>query len=248
MTIWSCVTFFNEFDLIDLRIAEELDVVDKLVIAEADRTFQGDEKPLHLAGNPKYEHPKIELVAITEGFVKDPWANEAHQRNSLLLTPDYDDDDVFLVADADEITRRKDLPRIIEMTRVHGLVRPVQKHYCYKINLQVPGFARSAAFAVTGRYLRESGKQFDDFRRKARTGKFIRASTKHFTYMADAEGIAYKLKSFAHSELNRPEFTDLDVIERKMADQQPRLRRVEIDDSYPETIRQNLDYWQKHIY
>ena len=51
--IYSCTMFFNEFDLLDLKIAEELDQVDQMIIVESNQTFRGNEKPLYLKDNPK---------------------------------------------------------------------------------------------------------------------------------------------------------------------------------------------------
>ena len=41
MKIYDCFTFYNELDLLELRLRETYDHVDVFVIAEATRTFQG---------------------------------------------------------------------------------------------------------------------------------------------------------------------------------------------------------------
>jgi hypothetical protein len=247
--------FLNEFDLLDLKIAEELELIDKLVISEADRTYQGESKPLHLTDNPKYQHPKIELVRLTSGFVEDPWENERLQRNSLLQPFDgaVHDDDVFIVSDVDEINNREDIPRIVEQARVHGLVRLVLIAYCYKINLMVKGYRGLRSFAVTGHYLRVNQKQLNDIRFSVNEGKRLRTQGKHFTYLGGAENISYKLKSFAHTEYNHEQYTDPEQIEQRIRTQTDpfdhgrELVKVEVDDSYPSTILSNLEFWRKHI-
>jgi len=243
--------FLNEFDLLDLKIAEELEMIDKLIISEADRTYQGTPKPLHLKDNPKYQHPKIELVPLASGFTEDAWENEALQRNSLLQP--FEDDDVFIVSDVDQINKKEDIPRIVEHARARGLVRLMLTAYCYKINLKVMHYRRPASFAVTGHYLRVNQKQLTDIRHSVGVGKRLRTQGKHFTYLGDADRISYKIRSFSHTEFNQAQYTDPEEIERRITaqtdpfDHGNELVRVEVDDSYPGTILNNMEFWRKHM-
>lgn len=261
MAIWSCVPFFNEFVLLDLKIAEELDVVDKLVIAEADRTFQGARKPLHLKGNGRYVHPKVEVLLLEDRFEhgasdeRGPWRNEALQRNVLMR--EFEDDDVVIVSDLDEINNRDDIGMIAEQARAHGHVRLRQELFYYKINLRVCDAGTgepvqwTRAFAVTGRHLRESGRSFNRLRKGG--GNVVPTRGKHFSYLADPDAIAEKIRSFSHVELNQPRFTDPARIEERIEkgidpfERGYRLERVEVDASYPAAIRDNLDAWRRYI-
>ena len=49
--IYDCFTFFNELDLLEIRLHTLKDVVDKFVIAEATRTYTGKPKNLFFAEN-----------------------------------------------------------------------------------------------------------------------------------------------------------------------------------------------------
>jgi len=44
--IYDCFSFFNELDLLEIRLHELDPVVDKFVLVEASKTFQGKDKPL----------------------------------------------------------------------------------------------------------------------------------------------------------------------------------------------------------
>ena len=44
--IYDCFTFFNELDLLEIRLNTLNDVVDRFVIAEATRTYMGKRKEL----------------------------------------------------------------------------------------------------------------------------------------------------------------------------------------------------------
>ncbi len=46
--IYDCFTFYNEFDILELRLQEHWDHVDKFVIAEANTTHQGTLKNSYL--------------------------------------------------------------------------------------------------------------------------------------------------------------------------------------------------------
>lgn len=51
--IYDCVTFFNELDLLEIRLEELNDVVDYFVIVEANKGFSGKKKPLYFLENKK---------------------------------------------------------------------------------------------------------------------------------------------------------------------------------------------------
>ena len=48
MKIFDCFTYFNEEDILRLRLEELNDVVDYFVIVEASQTFTGIDKPFYL--------------------------------------------------------------------------------------------------------------------------------------------------------------------------------------------------------
>lgn len=57
--IYNCTMFFNEFKLLELKIAEELPYCDKMIIVESSKTHANKDKPLHLKNHPLLDHPKI---------------------------------------------------------------------------------------------------------------------------------------------------------------------------------------------
>ena len=110
MKIYDCFTFFNELEILELRLASLYDVVDCFVIVEADKTHANVPKPFNF-----YEHlddfkqylPKIHYImdrsVVPYKGVGD-WAIENNQRNSIMkgLT-DAAPDDLIMISDADEI-------------------------------------------------------------------------------------------------------------------------------------------------
>ena len=49
--VYDCFQFFNELDILKLRMHVLSDVVDKFVISESTVTFSGDKKPLYFQEN-----------------------------------------------------------------------------------------------------------------------------------------------------------------------------------------------------
>lgn len=109
MKIYDCFTFFNELELLELRLASLWDVVDRFVIVEADKTHANEPKPFNFYENIRaYEKylPKIEYVmdssVVPYKGVGD-WSIENNQRNNIMqgLT-DAAPDDLIMISDADE--------------------------------------------------------------------------------------------------------------------------------------------------
>ena len=136
--IYDCFTFFNELDLLEIRLNILNDYVDKFVLVEATKTHQGKDKPLHFSDNknrfqkflPKIIHIVIDEYPEYEG--KSAWVLEHHQRNMILkglenCTPD----DVILISDLDEIPRPE---RIKEYSNQSGIIIFRQTMYYYFLN------------------------------------------------------------------------------------------------------------------
>lgn len=110
MKIYDCFTFFNELELLELRLESLWDVVDCFVIVEADKTHANIPKPLnfaeHIRDFEKYLS-KIHYVAdrsvVPYKGVGD-WAIENNQRNNIIKgLDDAAPDNLIMISDADEI-------------------------------------------------------------------------------------------------------------------------------------------------
>ena len=110
MKIYDCFTFFNELELLELRLESLWDVVDCFVIVEADKTHANIPKPFnfyeHLHDFEKY-FSKIHYVmdnSVVEYKGVGDWSIENNQRNNIMkgLT-DAAPDDLIMISDLDEI-------------------------------------------------------------------------------------------------------------------------------------------------
>ncbi len=115
MAIYDCFTFFNELDLLKIRLEQYYNLVDKFVIVECAVTHKGDKKEFNFEKNSslfsdyddKIIYVKVESVPDYRK-TKDglEWSIEIFQRNAILrgLT-DCTDDDIIIISDLDEFIK-----------------------------------------------------------------------------------------------------------------------------------------------
>ena len=121
MKIYDCFTFFNELELLELRLETYYDIVDRFVIVEADKTHANIPKPFNFLENiNRYEKflPKINYVMdssnVAYGGAED-WSIENNQRNSIMKgLSDAEPDDLIMISDVDEFPNPAMLKTLIE--------------------------------------------------------------------------------------------------------------------------------------
>jgi beta-1,4-mannosyl-glycoprotein beta-1,4-N-acetylglucosaminyltransferase len=110
--IWDCFFFNDELDLLETRLRELGDFVDRFVLVEGDRTFAGTEKPLVFEQNRQRFLPWadkiVHLVAHLDQDVSWVWDRENQQRAVLgrYLEREAAPDTLILLGDVDEIPDR----------------------------------------------------------------------------------------------------------------------------------------------
>lgn len=117
--IYDCFQFFNELDILKLRLHVLDSVVDKFVLCEATETFSGLEKPLYYAQNKElfreFEDKIIHVVIddTPPGYSHD---RDTFQKNAVIrgLTG-CTDEDIIVFSDLDEIPKPE---RIIEVAKL----------------------------------------------------------------------------------------------------------------------------------
>lgn len=225
--IYDCVPFFNELDLLELRLSELDSVVDRFVIVEATRTHKGDEKPLHYARNrerfAQWDH-KVRHVVVDNMPTGDGLAairrREMFQRNAIVrgLTCTADDD-IVLISDCDEIPR----PQLIPTSLEDGvIVVYLQRLYYYNFNTYAPARpwpGTRACRAIDARCLSphivRNGIGQPDAYYPRYVG--VKDGGWHFSYFGGTGQIQEKMASFLHQELVTAEHTDPAVIAARVA-------------------------------
>ncbi len=220
MIIYDCFTFYNELDLLELRLKELYHSVDHFVLVESDRTFTNKPKKLFFKENQERFAPwadKIIYHPVTSLRSDDAWENERAQRNSIFnAVVNADPDALIIISDVDEILRARavDHMRASDQT-VYALRMPI---YNFKFNYMkldpdrynvwAMAARRAVLSSLTPDQLRNMRFNFNGMPLQHRQDGFelIEHGGWHFGYMGDTNYLLDKARSFSHTEVNRPEF------------------------------------------
>jgi hypothetical protein len=237
------------------------DHVDYMVLVEANHTFQNEPKHFNFKHRMKeYEHlDKLIYIGVEDmPLSPDPWTNERHQRDSIMLALDEAaDDDLIIISDIDEILRPSTIAQLRQGTsQIYGFRLPL---FNFKYNyMLVTQDCYSVWNGAIKKGLLESP---EDFRRQRHTlntlgwqysdstVSIIEHAGWHFTYLGGDDFARNKIRSFAHADDNRPEvLNQIDVEESirqgrgiKLDNGDYLFKTVKIDDYLPITIVNNQD-------
>jgi beta-1,4-mannosyl-glycoprotein beta-1,4-N-acetylglucosaminyltransferase len=184
--------FFNELDVLEIRLAELYPVVDRFVIVECKETYGGKPKPLYFADNrsrfqpwadkithavldklePALSHTLHENVpGVSAASVRNAGrAREAYARNAMLpiimqLGPNPND--VLSFGDCDEIPRAFAIERAYDDIVRAGCARLKQRTYYYNVNTQIDYGRDVCSRARVGTFhylLTAGGALYENFR------------------------------------------------------------------------------------
>jgi len=110
MKVWDCVPFFNELELLEIRLNELWNIVDYFVIIEANKTFQGDPKPYNLEKDRnilnKYSE-KIIYLKYNWIYPKGVYAEHIQKDSLVNGFKNAQKEDLIIFSDIDEIPNSK---------------------------------------------------------------------------------------------------------------------------------------------
>lgn len=267
MAVYDCFLFFNELDLLEIRLNELNDVVDKFVLVESSLTHSSKKKPyyfeqskdrfkdfLHKIVHVKVDDtPDIPPRAGRMGTFHNRHDIEWFQRDCAGrgLTS-CADEDLILLSDVDEIPRPESIKKAAEllMRDKNAIVSFKQNLYYYYINgLCMKGNTAEPWWGTTAcLYKRYPGAQ-NMRNTKANNGNVVTDSGWHFSYIGGADSIALKIESFSHAEFDNDVVKDrnrinkviesgVDLFERH---DKPRQVYVKLDESFPKHILNNRE-------
>lgn len=207
--IIDCFLFFDEFDLLEIRLRELADVVDAHFLLESSLTFSGKTKPRYFREHDtdRFDEwrDRIWVVSprVPEALLGNPWAIEAYHRDALMdyMTP-KGCEDIVILSDADEIPCADWVRRLPDLLQSHDVVGGDQRLYWYWLNCRREDDWVAGTRATLSGRIKESHP--GESLRKAKSYN-AGWSGWHFSYMGDVQK---KLAAFSHTELNRPPFND----------------------------------------
>lgn len=277
MRVFDCFPFFNEIELLELRLNELWDVVDQFVIVEAKQTFSGNPKPMCLLDNEerlaKYMS-KIRYIMVDNFPIGlSDWGKEAHQRNEIRRgLADVLPDDIVILSDVDEIPRADVVKNIAERgIRPNEIFCLSLNWYSYYLNIKLPKqWERQSTRMIRAGDLSDiqslrrvkapTKGVWRNLMRQIETSKtmgywvrriLVLDAGWHFTWLGGIEAVALKGSSLAtHSDVPQGE-KSVNWAETRMntlLKDTSGYAVVEINDSYPSFVRENLDMFDKHIF
>lgn len=196
MKIFDCFTFFNDLELLELRLMTLNDVVDYFVLVESDRTLVWNKKDFIFEKNKHlYEKylDKIIYVKVEDSPVfdasKNIWSIENFQRNCITrgLT-NAKDEDRIMISDIDEIANPS---KIKEAKESNGPVVFNQRLFYYFINCMSTKRSWNGPVMVPFKGM-PSPQELRNTKR--RFPKIINGGW-HYTYMGGLERIRLKLNN-----------------------------------------------------
>ena len=153
--IYDCIPFFNELDILKLRMQIMAPYVDKFVLEESTVTFSGEPKEMTFAGHrdmfAEFED-KIIYVAVDNSPMSDVTTHERDkfQKNQLIRgMADCTPDDIIIFSDVDEIPNPKTLEKIIQNFDSNKIYHLAQRmFYCFLNMEEVSG----SLLSITGEF------------------------------------------------------------------------------------------------
>lgn len=267
--------FFNELNLLRLRLETLWDEVDVFVLVESTYTHAGKSKPLF--------YPKCdlgELASKIRHVVVDPriedlsdfWVNENRQRNGIARgLEDANQNDWLLVSDVDEIPRPESIRNYNPEIFRRGAFEMVSFAY-FLNNCSVQQSGRPVPWIGTkittikhlwGYFGSVHGvrifKPKGPWRAVARKWLDLFSTQKishggwHFSWMSGVEAVIKKLESFAHQEFNNDKFKNPESIVKRIQlggdvlDLGAKFRVIPVDESFPAPLLRDPDRYKRML-
>lgn len=213
--VFDCFTFFNEFRLLNFRLAELRGVVDQTILIEATQTFSGKPKnALFFENRRGFSSFSIHAVLLDGLDGKNAWEREACQRNAIMRGLEEQgakDHDWVFVSDADEIPH----PGVIERA-AHGLGFTLgQALYYYNLECQATEPWQKAKLLRFSELKRVGSVEAA---RMTNQWPVLPNAGWHFSYFGDEAFIREKVAAFSHQELNTNQWMNSKNIQKALAE------------------------------
>jgi len=189
--------FYNELDVLELRLTVLDKYVDRFILVEAEVNHSGGPKELFFQKNKqryeKWLHKITHIIVTAEESPKDkdPWSREKYQRHCILRGI-QDDDSIVMISDVDEIP---DLSKIklspYETRAVHMWM------FEYSFDYVFTGEPWFGTVITHVKELKTHGPNY--FRDNRWKFPVIQYAGWHLSSFGDGSRVALKVNTFAHA-------------------------------------------------
>lgn len=221
--IIDCFPFFNELDIVELRFRTLEDVVDQWIVFQSYETHSGLPKPLYFnPEDPRWSPWRSRIRCVTVASIPHVFSRWERERAPRHLIPEalapYHYNDVVLLSDVDEFLD----PDLVREWAPHvqgnhwiGFDSAV---YYYYLNLRSTKDFPCISLVSVGLIRGMGGQWFREELWNRRVPQLIQGGW-HFSYQGGPAAIRTKLQSFAHEEIDIPEYHDLAYLAQCINDQ-----------------------------
>lgn len=241
--IYDCFTYFNEAEVLEIRVNELAPLKPTHILIESKYTFTGKEKPLEYnLGSIRYEN-LINFCADVPNN-GDAWDNEYTQRNYIktaLQNLSPKDDDIIIISDVDEVPSCEAIARYSPNMKQTSLT---MNHYAGYLNLIYGRNTWPYCKVTTWKLLKNTTP--NNVRLNGNDHTIIKDAGWHFSWMGGAERAVKKFKSFSHQEHQVQQHADYEKIKSRLENGQSIfgddfIEVCKIDETFPHYVRQNQD-------
>jgi Glycosyltransferase family 17 len=265
MKVYDCFPFFNELDVLEIRLEELWNTVDHFVLVESNVTFTGNSKPYVFELNQerfsKYLD-KIRYIKVDDmPETNDPWVREKFQRIAAErgLT-DVTEQDLIITSDCDEIPRAELIDMIKQDENNYDRYLLYVPQFNFRLNyMKIFEITKHCQIIIT-RFKKFTNTQQEReytffWNAKPDNSVMVDHGGWHFTFIGNEENSINKFKSYSHTELNSKEIIDNFNIDRMIRNKfgfegtgsRELFEYVTIDEYFPECIVNNIERWQHLI-
>jgi len=266
MKTYDCFMFFNELDLLEIRLQEMWDVTDTFVIAEANMGHSGKPKDYILLDNWERFKPyadKINRIQVdnfpetaTTGMDRDRFQRGSLARGLTEIQPK----DLIVISDLDEVPRAELIAMIKEDEESWDRYILSIPMFQYKLNyMKYFEVGKNPNIMVVRGRAYENPQQEREYTfpwtPKPDNLVMVDHGGWHWSYFGDDQHAITKIQNFAHTETDTPDMIARHNIEWMIQNKyghhgvnyHERFDIVRVDDYFPKCITENLDKWQHMI-
>lgn len=231
MKVIDSFTFFNEFDILKLRLSYLNDIADHFIISESNYTHSGKPKPYYLdqVWNDIPENIRRKIIRlkyepdisqfnfptdiVIGDYTNDNWKLERQQRELISQNLNsFDPNDFFMVSDVDEIPRKEVIQELLDSGEQDFCYVSACELFYYNFKTFALDNWGGTVFSTVKNAIEKGCDYFRTYRNNA-FPPIIKGGW-HFSYFGGVEQIKYKLSSYAHQEFNKETYKSDEHIQK----------------------------------
>ena len=202
--IYDCFNFFNELDLLEIRLNELYDHVDYFVLCEANMTHLGVPKPMYFKENRDlFKRFEDKIIYLPMNASEGSYLGKPQKDYVINALKNCKDNDVIIYSDLDEIPHSNRLQEGIDKLKDNDLICFAGKFLMYKLNgvkYEEDGSLAKWYGSIMSTYGYIKNKNIAHVRvHRIKTAHILEDSSWHFSSMGNIEQILSKFKHWEHA-------------------------------------------------